>query len=184
MLRLRGMEAPAEVRAMYSGYDGADDDSDEESEDNFGAAFDGPSDFRESKRPPRDKESLVVAPSSTTGTSTATRDLVPGDGYYNLYRPYGRRNSATPSELADQAARRRFRPGVDYRDGKVFWTRPKDLFTVPAETMNGSGKSSYIPTFLQAGLASPTCEMTILTHLRFAQRVFSFGSEPPSCARP
>ncbi|KAK8243903.1 hypothetical protein HDK90DRAFT_546293 [Phyllosticta capitalensis] len=138
VLRLRGMEAPAEVRAMYSGYDGADDDSDEESEDNFGAAFDGPSDFRESKRPPRDKESLVVAPSSTTGTSTATRDLVPGDGYYNLYRPYGRRNSATPSELADQAARRRFRPGVDYRDGKVFWTRPKDLFTVPAETMNGS----------------------------------------------
>ncbi|KAL1393760.1 hypothetical protein HDK64DRAFT_315352 [Phyllosticta capitalensis] len=138
VLRLRGMEAPAEVRAMYSGYDGADDDSDEESEGNFGAAFDGPSDFRESKRPPRDKESLVVAPSSTTGTSTATRDLVPGDGYYNLYRPYGRRNSATPSELADQAARRRFRPGVDYRDGKVFWTRPKDLFTVPAETMNGS----------------------------------------------
>ncbi|KAK7533653.1 hypothetical protein IWX46DRAFT_667871 [Phyllosticta citricarpa] len=136
------MEPPKEVQAFYAPYDGANDDSEQDSEEeNFGAGLDGPSDRRNSYRDPRVPLSYVAG--SLTGTSSASRVIPTGElgndgGYYDMFRPHAQLSASGP-RMPEPAPRRRFRPSSDCQPG-VMWMPPEmnKNFTVVVETARES----------------------------------------------
>ncbi|KAK7521696.1 hypothetical protein IWZ03DRAFT_99752 [Phyllosticta citriasiana] len=136
------MEPPKEVQAFYAPYDGANDDSEQDSEEeNFGAGLDGPSDRRNSYRDPRVPLSYVAG--SLTGTSSASRIIPTGElgndgGYYAMFRPHAQLSASGP-RMPEPAPRRRFRPSSDCQPG-VMWMPPEmnKNFTVVVETARES----------------------------------------------
>ncbi|KAK7543397.1 hypothetical protein IWX92DRAFT_434882 [Phyllosticta citricarpa] len=184
------MEPPKEVQAFYAPYDGANDDSEQDSEEeNFGAGLDGPSDRRNSYRDPRVPLSYVAG--SLTGTSSASRVIPTGElgndgGYYDMFRPHAQLSASGP-RMPEPAPRRRFRPSSDCQPG-VMWMPPEmnKNFTVVVETARESdslaSEANRRPSQVHERARTSGTRSGQERHVNFQdgfpQNPFAYGAEP------